>query len=643
MAKEEAMKSSWILNSGVGGVILVIAISARGEITGYYNDNMHFSYRVTGLPDFDQRRCDPWHLNCLPGEGDCYCVPTAAADLTAYIANHGFPEVPPGAGNWQHSSLYQDATEVIRDFGELMNTGADTGTTAWGLWRGLVGQDFLPPPTPGLIPLDKFVVRMYLADDDYAPLLRGIAETALWTNGVTLCSYGSYQEFDFEGDLYIVRVGGHCRAVRAIERDGGELMLETRDPWSDADVTFQSTFSTSFSTRESVLVCIGWPPFCTQRWMDKLIPDWATESTRYLDSYLVISPKILYSWDDTVDQIIVINPGYLSYGGPSVSYCPIVADPHDVIMAPDMTKFFVASDDAIGVLDVMDDEYTSFDAPSIQTPARLAFNRQRNLYVLDDGGMQLALVDADADPPVEVAAVELPGQCVALAPDDARDGVALLSPTSLRVYRLPWHLDGTPQELTIPGGLPLIGDLRMCVNRVDGSYIVCSDQYDGLMKFEEDPFSGQLIVTPYSNPELVSPRGMDVDDAGLIYVGVEGHIKVFRINDDDELEFLPDAPLAGMEIGPSLKVAHSRTNYDEAVHGLPEWINEPPQEEPDEAADCLADIEPSDGDGEVNVLDLLAMLASWGPCPACHADLTGDDDVNVLDLLELLAAWGPCS
>jgi len=55
---------------------------------------------------------------------------------------------------------------------------------------------------------------------------------------------------------------------------------------------------------------------------------------------------------------------------------------------------------------------------------------------------------------------------------------------------------------------------------------------------------------------------------------------------------------------------------------------------------CDADI--AGGDGVVDVFDLLDLLANWGPCPGCPADLTGDNVVDVFDLLDLLAAWGPC-
>ncbi|MCI0676095.1 MAG: dockerin type I domain-containing protein [Phycisphaerales bacterium] len=54
---------------------------------------------------------------------------------------------------------------------------------------------------------------------------------------------------------------------------------------------------------------------------------------------------------------------------------------------------------------------------------------------------------------------------------------------------------------------------------------------------------------------------------------------------------------------------------------------------------CPADLT---GDGQVNVADLLAMIAAWGPSGG-PADLNGDGFVNVLDLLALISAWGACA
>jgi len=49
------------------------------------------------------------------------------------------------------------------------------------------------------------------------------------------------------------------------------------------------------------------------------------------------------------------------------------------------------------------------------------------------------------------------------------------------------------------------------------------------------------------------------------------------------------------------------------------------------------------GDGVVDVSDLLILLGAWGPCDdgeSCAADLNGDGSVDVSDLLILLGNWG---
>ncbi len=58
-----------------------------------------------------------------------------------------------------------------------------------------------------------------------------------------------------------------------------------------------------------------------------------------------------------------------------------------------------------------------------------------------------------------------------------------------------------------------------------------------------------------------------------------------------------------------------------------------------ESPDCPADI---NGDGVVDVLDLLEVLSSWGQT-GVPADINGDGWVDVLDLLEVLSTWGPCT
>lgn len=65
---------------------------------------------------------------------------------------------------------------------------------------------------------------------------------------------------------------------------------------------------------------------------------------------------------------------------------------------------------------------------------------------------------------------------------------------------------------------------------------------------------------------------------------------------------------------------------------------------------AVSDLSPADitADGHVNVIDLLAVINSWGACPAppqtCPADIApqpnGDGVVNVLDLLLVINNWG---
>ena len=55
---------------------------------------------------------------------------------------------------------------------------------------------------------------------------------------------------------------------------------------------------------------------------------------------------------------------------------------------------------------------------------------------------------------------------------------------------------------------------------------------------------------------------------------------------------------------------------------------------------CEADF---DGSGEVNVLDLLEIIAAWEATGAIPQDLNDDGIVNVSDLLILIAAWGACT
>ena len=63
-----------------------------------------------------------------------------------------------------------------------------------------------------------------------------------------------------------------------------------------------------------------------------------------------------------------------------------------------------------------------------------------------------------------------------------------------------------------------------------------------------------------------------------------------------------------------------------------------------DTCECMADCASGGTDGQVNVTDLLELLANWGPGTSCDiAPPGGDGTINVTDLLALLAAWGSCA
>jgi len=58
----------------------------------------------------------------------------------------------------------------------------------------------------------------------------------------------------------------------------------------------------------------------------------------------------------------------------------------------------------------------------------------------------------------------------------------------------------------------------------------------------------------------------------------------------------------------------------------------------DDDGGCDEDV---NGDGSVDVSDILEIIAVWGSDDS-NADVNDDGTVNVSDLLAVVAAWGDC-
>ncbi|MCH2133349.1 MAG: hypothetical protein MK116_06325 [Phycisphaerales bacterium] len=59
-----------------------------------------------------------------------------------------------------------------------------------------------------------------------------------------------------------------------------------------------------------------------------------------------------------------------------------------------------------------------------------------------------------------------------------------------------------------------------------------------------------------------------------------------------------------------------------------------------EIVNCDAD---TNGDAQVDVSDVLAIIDAWGYCPGCPEDVDDNGWVTVNDLLMVIDGWGPCS
>ena len=59
----------------------------------------------------------------------------------------------------------------------------------------------------------------------------------------------------------------------------------------------------------------------------------------------------------------------------------------------------------------------------------------------------------------------------------------------------------------------------------------------------------------------------------------------------------------------------------------------------EDSVNCYEDV---NQDGQVDVNDLLSVIAAWGPCKGWPEDIDESGTVDVSDLLAIIAAWGPC-
>ncbi|MEE2912747.1 MAG: S8 family serine peptidase [Planctomycetota bacterium] len=156
-------------------------------------------------------------------------------------------------------------------------------------------------------------------------------------------------------------------------------------------------------------------------------------------------------------------------------------------------------------------------------------------------------------------------------------------------------------------------------------------QYLGIGSFDSDVYQtsvtgagelfGDLGTVPLSYPfsnwsDIVSPSS----EAELAFSGNEGDAAVHLAGEDGGGAVFLGFPIESMPVDSQYQFMQDVVNW----LGTAETVC--PQ-------DC-------NGDGYVDVADLLSIIDAWGTSSGC--DINGDGQINVADLLEVVGNWGSC-
>jgi hypothetical protein len=650
------------LLSGAASSLAVANVGAS-----VWNGPSDFFFSRTGVPDMDQRRAG------LPNSGNCHCVPTSYMNLLIYIANHGYPAVTPGVGDYTGYDHYAEVTGLLDDLGEaagLSPGGEDPNDPDCNDENGDGGDGEC-----GNLPCGSSMTNVFPASQDFGYF--GNAEddlvfTAKWlTPGAPSSSHASLAAMAFDGAVMQVaygryeiagtidgfpawiRKGGHAVTMNAIFRDGGERTLSVRDPAQDDDDIFgPSPFVTKVYdiTEVSLLVTADDPDDGpTDNWAWTVLPaiDEPQEDgkKRLIDSYFAIRPKTGIFWKD--NQVINELPLGIGFGG----YLPAhQIDGYGIQMQLQEANFaehgvgwFVIGKPSgsapmqLFKLDPVAETTTSLGATSA---TRLALNRFDDLYTLSESPPILERRDVTGAVKTTVSIAGLPA---AIACCDTSDKVLVLVANSsgiggsVRAY--PRSLN-VPTVFTLPTTMSFGTKLRIACNPVDGHLWIASESTDTVREFKL-PRGGGPITPLATLSGFGALTSVDFDDSGRMYLVDGGGVKVFEKNTTGAWVPGDAGAFNGVDVGNVVRIAKSRSNYDPAVHAKPGWSNiDPADLEPlgTSVPDCLGDL---NGDGVVDGADLALVLGAWGN-GAGLADIDENGVVDGADLAIVLGSWGEC-
>lgn len=637
----------WIVNpiaalAGVAAAMLG-STAARGDVvTAQWINNTAYSYEITHMPDFDQRRSPAPGIPGLPANGGMYCVPTSTVNLMAYAANHGFPFLEPGPGAWHLQALYNEATNAITIMGIYMGTDPQDGTNGAG-WIDGTNQWLA----------DAGVAGLFTATQSYhtgliGPNLNLIAKKGIQGNIVSI-AYGRYERIGTVNGIPLYdRTGGHAVTVAKAERVGSLQKLWVRDPADDPADSSQSVFVNRLWNVTYVLAYVQTNSGNVQRLfsaLDYQVPA-IGEKVRFIDGMVTLRPKFGLSFINTGGPTLVLTSPIVLQGANPVPTQINVNVPGallDAIMANDLTEAFTLQElpglpARLHRIDVA----TGESQPLSELPGadQIASSPKPAVYVMSETQLQCIDLAAEIPQPTTIP-LPLPGSAITY--DSVKNETVVLSVPARRLMRYR-NLQDPPTLMEIPTSIPLMGMAKIAIDPTTGLYWFVSQGTHRMHGWNLNAAGGP-VFDQAELPGKQQPLSVDFDDQGHMFVShSEGVMELRHAGAAAGWVVLPDSPFANAPGGTAFRITKSETNFDPALHNGPGWVNISPEQLTfgQLVPDCHGDVNRS---GVTNVTDLLIVINSWGPCPIgpCPADAAGTGRVvNVEDLLAVIGGWGPC-
>ncbi len=561
-------------------LLVLLAIPSVAPADQFEYDGQNYFFQIAGVPDLDQKRntSRDGTIQGLPNKGSMYCAPTSAINWMAYIANHGYPAVPPGAGNWEvsppaHLTEYNAITAHILFMGGLIGTdpvkGGSIGKAAVEAW--------LDSQAPG-----QFIVAAVSASGNWSPRVRD-ASMAAFYGGLVNITMGWYTNSD--EDVAHVRSGGHVVSLVGANDDGeGPNFLFVNNPGKGGDSTgdddsllTQSPFGSNGSQfhPETQYFCgkdaNGFPSGCVIRTQDRLVHF----GSGYMDEYLAIFPK--YGLTYKLDNLKLLTPIQLAGRGGHREVrtfsTPTGGRVLDAAINPIRVKhpYLVEDSDAIWQLDSLTGESSRF-ARVPAGPLRLTYGgTDESLFVLTP--RQIVSFDRDGE---RKGRIDLPRPLDAIAFDEKNEMLVGLSRDSGRLYLFDPSLRRVESFRVPDGVIGARGRVTLTINPTTGEMWTLTEGARFLNRLEpsgrsSDRLGARAVALP---AEVTSPHGLNVDERGSLFVTSEG--KIYPLDPDGRL--IRTSPFFGMPGGHGLQIARPFTNFDPAVHTGPAWINVLPED-----------------------------------------------------------------